>query len=597
MQQKKKKTVTAAEIDLYMSAVDKMVSNREIAGYFGVSARCIEKVFKREYGMTVHQYAMERILDASRPYLLMKPGMTLKQIAVRFGFFDPAHFSKAFQSRFHLSPRQYRARHKTEGNIRLTFENADHLSSVYRSDIAVFGRIESTDPLPGDAVLTLSLEDADGHVLRSVRQTQKDNERLYLYHPDMVGYSEADDPGRAGILKFGFPELLVEDILSPMDSFRNATIKCWYDDHTFKAVFISATDAAHGKIFDDGIGFTDSLGAAYEVLPEGTYLIRAVLTEHNELLAGNCAPIRIWRPTDQAIVRFNPPSHRARITKWCREQGFSVADDILPGYLSPYLGKWVYHMGLLPLYRANDIAFYQSSHVHMFVYLIDPESTSFATELSYLQKQEAVGDPDRFTAYHYDIGEAEICQRSGKKTEAQILPFGPDEDLFLCRLDVADEQAKDHVFELNKPIEGCAYPGHPLVTRRAISSVAVMGVVKPFQMDPDDFVLKPDNTYEITGPWLRIRYEIDDGHQTVILDKPVLLERFSDGVSIGKSLYEFYHVLKLDLSGPDRVYKITMTVLYKNKPRKTACSFEIRKEDVDISACIRYNSFGNKSGT
>ena len=60
------------------------------------------------------------------------------------------------------------------------------------------------------------------------------------------------------------------------------------------------------------------------------------------------------------------------------------------------------------MYRACDIAQYAVARIHMFLYLIDPASTSYETELAYLQQQRIVGDPQRFFAYYYDIGEASL---------------------------------------------------------------------------------------------------------------------------------------------------------------------------------------------
>ena len=111
---------------------------------------------------------------------------------------------------------------------------------------------------------------------------KKNNKNLYLYYPGLTAYPDEIDPGRRGILDFGFPELMVRDIDNPLESFRDATIKCWYTDRQYKAVIVSASGKEQGRVFEDGVG-----------------------------------------------------------------------------YLDAYMGKWLYHMGLLPMYRSNDIALYR----------------------------------------------------------------------------------------------------------------------------------------------------------------------------------------------------------------------------------------------
>ena len=152
------------------------------------------------------------------------------------------------------------------------------------------------------------------------------------------------------------------------------------------------------------------------------------------LLAEEKKQIRIGIREEAAIVRFNPIQHRRRMEEWCGKNGFTIINDPLPGYLDPYLGKWYYHMGLLPYYRSNDIAVYAEARVNMFVYLCDPHSTSYETELAYLQCKERVDDGRWFRAYHYDIGEYAVGDRKG-----DIVPFGV---AITCQIFLPNGQAR-----------------------------------------------------------------------------------------------------------------------------------------------------------
>ena len=467
----------------------------------------------------------------------------------------------------HMDP----AKSTCDSRICLSFvqPGPDDPYAEYASDIDVIGTIGGACPPPSDSSLTVSLLDAQGQVLRYAKADRPCDDRMALYHKLMTAYPEAEDPGRRGILKFGFPEILVEDPLDPDLSMTDATRKCWLDGHVFKAMLVSATDRDHGKILDDGIGFTDDKGRPYSALPEGTYRVHASLTRGNVTLAEASAPLIIRRTENQAIVRFHPESHRRRVSEWCRSHGFSVADALVPGYLDAYLGHWEYHMGLLPLYRANDLAAYAHAHVHMFVYLADPGSTSYATELAYLQKEGIVGDNERFTAWHYDIGEAVIRHWQGGKKEADIVPFSPEEDLYVCRVDCLRGECRDNVFDICESGLDQAVSPEGVIRVAGGQKVAVMGVIRPYQRDPLLYERQADNTYLTGNMPLKIRYVISDGKKKIRKTKDVCLERIENGTSIGKSMYEFYHILSFEDFEPRAVVQVEMTLYDGGQPRKS----------------------------
>lgn len=432
-------------------------------------------------------------------------------------------------------------------SLSITTPSAPNATVAFASHISVAGKIEHTSPLPQDAILTVQLLDRDGRVVRWVRQTEKNNQSLFLQHPHLTRYQDSLDPDLQKLRDFGFPELLVRDIAHPEDSLRDATIKCFYNDTQFKAFFVTATDVRHGLIFSDGIGFLDENGNPYTALACGKYQIVARLSlATGELLATAQKDITVGTVKHQVICRFNPMSHKRNMQKWCPTIPCEISNDPLPGYLDPYLGTWYYHMGLLPMYRASDIAPYQNASVHTFVYLIDPTSTSYETELAYLQTQGKIGDDSRFAAYHYDIGEAVIGKGSERETVGKIVRFVKDRYLSLCRVDIVNATARENRYDLNETGVDAFCTDLEHITVLPDTTVAVMGVVRPWQLDEKDFVLRDDNTYEILNRVDSICYHISDGTETHSFTRRLMLERFENGSSIGSSVYEFYNLIHID---------------------------------------------------
>ncbi|MBQ5443930.1 MAG: hypothetical protein IIU29_01975 [Erysipelotrichaceae bacterium] len=260
--------------------------------------------------------------------------------------------------------------------IKITNPSNDHPLIDYGRDFNVWGTL--TGKIKEDMTLSVSLFDEEGNCVRKVSSSKKNDRNVFIGYAGLTSYKEELDPHKEKLKDFGFPELQVIDLGDPSASLKYAPIKCFYDDARFKAIIVSGTDTKHGRIFDTGIGYTDENGQPYETLEKGNYTIDVSLYDSDlRLLANVKKQVRIDVRKEAAIVRFNPDRHKKAMIAWCRENGFAIINDTLPGYLEAYLGTWYYHMGLLPYYRSNDIAVYQDAIVHMFVYLCDPTSTSY----------------------------------------------------------------------------------------------------------------------------------------------------------------------------------------------------------------------------
>lgn len=409
----------------------------------------------------------------------------------------------------------------------------------YKRAFAVEGTIESDSEIPENSLLRIELYDEIGNVVRKVHCDSKNKKCLSSY-PGLTIYEKTLDPDRSGMQNFGFPPLMVDDIENPEASIKNAEIKAWYSDKEFKAIIISATDISNGAIFDDGMNFTDANGNPFSTIPMGNYTVRVTLQQNSEIFASCEKKIRIARRKDQLICRFNPLSHKLRMAEWCREMGFAIITDLLPGYLDAYLGKWFYHMGLLKMYRANDICLFEDVCTRMFVYLVDETSTSYETELAYLQTIKAISDKSKFIAYHYDIGEAEIGKGRAYEQKAKILQFKDDEFLALCRFDILNDNHQNNNYFLDERAVDDVRIDFENLVLPAGRKVALMGVMKPWQMNSEDFVLRENNTYKIKNSPAKIRYTLNIEGEIVSFEKDVNMERTGDH-SIGKSVFEFYN--------------------------------------------------------
>lgn len=419
-----------------------------------------------------------------------------------------------------------------------------------KRSFVVQGRFDK--PIENDCEVKVCLYDNEHHLVRYAKSNHS-NPSIFSYHPDLTCYEEQLDPGRIKMEEFGFPELIVEDINNPNDSLYRATIKCFYNEHIFKAIIVNATKS----IFDDGLNLLDDNSNEYELLKMGDYLIEVSVLKGDEIIGFGSKKMIIGKRDNQLICRYNPVEHKKAIIAWSKENNFSAIEDLLPGYLDPYLGTWYYHMGLLKMYRANDVCLYDDVNVRMFVYLMDESSTSYATELAYLQSQNKVKDANSFFAYHYDIGEAKVNDREGK-----IVEFKDNQYLSLCRIDIVNHSCKENVYYLDgsNTIESLFDLNNITVSKN--SKIAIMGVVKPWQMNPNDFILKDDNTYQILNFPKTIRYKYSLENKDIIESHSLNMERI-DSVSIGKSVFEFYNILTIG----DKDIELTIELI-DNKDNK-----------------------------
>jgi transcriptional regulator GlxA family with amidase domain len=88
---------------------DPGLNSASLALHLNVSRRTIEQLFA-ERGTTVGRWVLERRLERARADLERNSmaGLTIEDIAQRWGFVDRTHFSRVFRGQFDVAPGAYR---------------------------------------------------------------------------------------------------------------------------------------------------------------------------------------------------------------------------------------------------------------------------------------------------------------------------------------------------------------------------------------------------------------------------------------------------------------------------------------------------------
>jgi AraC family transcriptional regulator of arabinose operon len=104
------KNIVAHNVKEY---IDKNIYERfsmnDIAKIACLSLSQVNRVFKKEYGITPYDYILTKKIETAK-LLLMNTNISIKNIAYKLNFLDEHYFSKIFKSRAGLSPRDYRGR-------------------------------------------------------------------------------------------------------------------------------------------------------------------------------------------------------------------------------------------------------------------------------------------------------------------------------------------------------------------------------------------------------------------------------------------------------------------------------------------------------
>lgn len=76
-----------------------------IAASLHVSRDYLSQVFKKETGISLHQYILQQKLEESKK--MLEQGMSINQISYTLCFCNESHFIQAFKKRYHITPAAY----------------------------------------------------------------------------------------------------------------------------------------------------------------------------------------------------------------------------------------------------------------------------------------------------------------------------------------------------------------------------------------------------------------------------------------------------------------------------------------------------------
>lgn len=83
------------------------LSIEEIASQAYLSAFHFARLFKNTLGLTPHQYVLQNRIARAKRLITKSPYMSLTEIGLSVGFFDQAHFTKAFKRATGATPKAY----------------------------------------------------------------------------------------------------------------------------------------------------------------------------------------------------------------------------------------------------------------------------------------------------------------------------------------------------------------------------------------------------------------------------------------------------------------------------------------------------------
>ncbi|WGI27108.1 helix-turn-helix transcriptional regulator [Halomonas alkaliantarctica] len=104
--------MTRAEIWL-QDTLDKTLGIEDLANHIGYSSSQVRRQFRQSFHISPSAYREKRRLERAAVLLALTP-LNIAQIAIRCGYHNHSSFSRAFQRRYHCSPRYFRVMLRTK---------------------------------------------------------------------------------------------------------------------------------------------------------------------------------------------------------------------------------------------------------------------------------------------------------------------------------------------------------------------------------------------------------------------------------------------------------------------------------------------------
>jgi AraC-like DNA-binding protein len=77
----------------------------ELAVKFDLSVVHLIRVFKKEFGLPIHSYILNKKVHMAKE--LLASNQTIVQVAQNSGFFDQSHLNRSFKRIFQITPKEY----------------------------------------------------------------------------------------------------------------------------------------------------------------------------------------------------------------------------------------------------------------------------------------------------------------------------------------------------------------------------------------------------------------------------------------------------------------------------------------------------------
>lgn len=104
-------------LDYIHAHSDQPLHLADLSDDIGVSTREIMRCFQRVLHVSPVQYALKYRITESAAELAHRPGKSISEVAIQYGFDNPSYYARLFRRYFRCSPAAYRARLRTQASI------------------------------------------------------------------------------------------------------------------------------------------------------------------------------------------------------------------------------------------------------------------------------------------------------------------------------------------------------------------------------------------------------------------------------------------------------------------------------------------------
>ena len=102
----------SAAINYIYAHMAERITIKKLAEHVGISTSLLSKQFSDETGQSVSDYIRDKKIEMSQD-MLLNTDMSLMDIAYQLSFSSQSHFIQTFKNKLGITPKQYRAEHRT----------------------------------------------------------------------------------------------------------------------------------------------------------------------------------------------------------------------------------------------------------------------------------------------------------------------------------------------------------------------------------------------------------------------------------------------------------------------------------------------------